>query len=124
MAGDMAINAPADHDTVDHAHAPYGFRRWLFSTNHKDIGTMYLVLAIVAGLIGGFLSVVMRMELQEPGLQYFGDGHAFNVFVAGPVILSASRRARARPSPSSSPSCATVSCTTLRPRRTERTRRQ
>jgi cytochrome c oxidase subunit 1 len=83
----MVTNAHADHDPGDHAHAPYGFRRWLYSTNHKDIGTMYLVFAIVAGLIGGFLSVVMRMELQEPGLQYFANGHAFNVFVAGHGLI-------------------------------------
>ena len=67
-----------------HEHTPYGFGRWLNSTNHKDIGTMYLLFAIVGGLIGGFLSVVMRMELQEPGLQYFANGHMFNVFVTGP----------------------------------------
>jgi cytochrome c oxidase subunit 1 len=83
----MAINARADHRPVDHVHAPYGLRRWLYSTNHKDIGTMYLVFAIVAGLIGGFLSVVMRMELQDPGLQYFANGHAFNVFVAGHGLI-------------------------------------
>ena len=68
------INHPQDH-------APYGIGRWLFSTNHKDIGTMYLALAIVGGLVGGALSVAMRLELQEPGLQYFADGHMYNVFV-------------------------------------------
>src|SRR5688572_14720569 len=71
----------------DHEHTPYGFGRWLNSTNHKDIGTMYLLFAIVAGLIGGFLSVMMRMELQEPGLQYFADGHGFNVFVTGHGLI-------------------------------------
>ena len=60
---------------------PYGVGRWLFSTNHKDIGTMYFALAIVGGLVGGGLSVAMRLELQEPGLQYFADGHMYNVFV-------------------------------------------
>jgi len=61
--------------------------RWLNSTNHKDIGTMYLLFAIMGGLVGGFLSIGMRMELQEPGLQYFANGHTFNVFVTGHGLI-------------------------------------
>ena len=48
---------------------------------------MYLLFAIMAGLVGGFLSVMMRMELQEPGLQYFANGHMFNVFVTGHGLI-------------------------------------
>jgi cytochrome c oxidase subunit 1 len=70
-----------------HEHTPYGMARWLNSTNHKDIGTMYLFFAIIGGLIGGGLSVMMRMELQEPGLQYFANGHMFNVFVTGHGLI-------------------------------------
>jgi cytochrome c oxidase subunit I len=80
----MASTAHAEHD---HEHTPYGFGRWLYSTNHKDIGTMYLIFAIVAGIIGGFLSVMMRLELQEPGMQYFANPHTFNVFVTGHGLI-------------------------------------
>ena len=47
-----------------HAHDdhPHGWRRYVYSTNHKDIGTMYLVFAIFAGCVGGFLSMMMRAE--------------------------------------------------------------
>ena len=70
-----------------HDHAPRGIGRWLYSTNHKDIGTMYLFFAIVAGLVGGALSIGIRLELQEPGMQYFVDGHAYNVFVTGHGLI-------------------------------------
>ena len=82
----MATKAHAEGDH-SHDHTPYFVPRWLFSTNHKDIGTLYLLFAIMAGLVGGFLSVMMRMELQEPGLQYFANGHMFNVFVTGHGLI-------------------------------------
>jgi len=68
-------------------HAPGFVSRWLFSTNHKDIGTLYLIFAIMAGLIGGILSIGIRMELQEPGLQIFGNPHTYNVFVTGHGLI-------------------------------------
>jgi cytochrome c oxidase subunit I len=83
----MASNAHAEGGHHAHDHTPSGPMRWLNSTNHKDIGTMYLLFAIVAGVIGGFLSVMMRMELQEPGLQYFADGHVFNTFITGHGLI-------------------------------------
>ncbi len=57
------------HDDHDH-HMPGFFTRWFMSTNHKDIGTLYILFSIFAGLIGGLFSVIMRLELQEPGVQY------------------------------------------------------
>jgi cytochrome c oxidase subunit I len=63
--------AHAAHDDHGHHADPSGWRRYVYSTNHKDIGTMYLWFAIIAGVIGGFLSVMMRLELAHPGIQYF-----------------------------------------------------
>ena len=76
----------ATHD--DHGdHKPGFFKRWFYSTNHKDIGTLYLIFAIFSGIYGGFLSVVMRMELQSPGLQYFSDPHVYNVFTTAHGLI-------------------------------------
>ena len=71
---------------AEHDH-PTGWRRYVYSTNHKDIGNMYLIFAIAAGLLGGVLSIGMRMELQEPGMQIFGDPHTFNVFVTAHGLI-------------------------------------
>ncbi|PLX36046.1 MAG: cytochrome c oxidase subunit I, partial [Hyphomicrobiales bacterium] len=73
--------------TADHHHTPTGIKRWLFSTNHKDIGTMYLIFAIVGGLVGGFLSMGIRMELAQPGMQIFSNSQMFNVFTTAHGLI-------------------------------------
>ncbi len=90
----MTAEATADHGYGSDPHAPSGIiRRWLYSTNHKDIGTMYLLFAIIAGLIGGAFSVYMRLELMEPGVQYMvtadgePDGHLWNVFITAHGLI-------------------------------------
>jgi cytochrome c oxidase subunit 1 len=89
---------------ADHDHHPTGWRRYVYSTNHKDIGTMYLWFAVIAGLVGGLMSLFMRLELAEPGIQYFhglaqilygfdadsavdAGKHVFNVFITAHGLI-------------------------------------
>jgi len=67
---------------------PTGIKRWLFSTNHKDIGTLYLIFSISAGLIGALFSVLFRLELMEPGDQFLGENNQFyNVLITGHAFI-------------------------------------
>jgi len=76
------------HATHDHHADPTGWRRYVYSTNHKDIGTMYLIFAVVAGVIGGAMSIVFRAELQAPGDGVLGgDYHMYNVLVTAHGLI-------------------------------------
>ncbi len=103
MASTAAYASDRSHD--DHSHddhpIPHGWRRYMWSTNHKDIGTLYLIFAIVAGIIGFLLSFAIRLELQFPGIQIFpglasvlsGDGsldagkNLYNVFITAHGVI-------------------------------------
>ena len=81
----MAQHAHAE--AAHHEDHPTGWRRYVYSTNHKDIGTMYLIFALTGGIIGGILSIAMRLELMNPGMQIFSDPEVFNVFVASHGLI-------------------------------------
>jgi cytochrome c oxidase subunit 1 len=75
--------------TVDERGAPTSFLvRWVYSTNHKDIGTLYLVTAFIAGTLGLLISVIFRIELMSPGPGILGNDHQlFNVLVTAHGLI-------------------------------------
>lgn len=68
--------------------APKGWKRWVYSTNHKDIGTMYIIYGMIAGLISAGMSIWFRIELQHPGDQVFhGNYQFYNVLITAHALL-------------------------------------
>ena len=89
-----------DHAHDDHDHgAPQGWRRWLYATNHKDIGTMYLLFSFTMLMVGGVLALLIRAELFQPGLQ-FVNPQMFNQFTTMHGLIMCSARS-CRPSSAS-----------------------
>src|SRR5665811_2083212 len=75
------------HGHDHHDHKPGFVARWLFSTNHKDIGTLYLLFATVGGLTGGVLSIIMRAQLAHPGNTLVTSGQEWNTIVTAHGLL-------------------------------------
>jgi len=78
MAKNEHATGYGHHDHADHEHGPpSGIWRWLSTTNHKDIGTLYLVFSCIMFFVGGAMAMLIRMELFKPGLQFL-DPSLFN----------------------------------------------
>ncbi|AKH19291.1 cytochrome c oxidase subunit I [Sedimenticola thiotaurini] len=74
------------HDEAHHHANPTGWRRWLFSTNHKDIGTLYLFFALTMMFMGGASAMLIRAELFQPGIQLL-DPDLYNNLVTNHALL-------------------------------------
>ncbi|MEL6215865.1 MAG: cbb3-type cytochrome c oxidase subunit I, partial [Pseudomonadota bacterium] len=71
------MSAATEHHADDHHdHGPEmtGIKRWLFTTNHKDIGSMYLIFSLIMLFVGGLMALVIRTELGQPGMQFVSPG--------------------------------------------------
>ena len=77
---DTATAATHD-DHAHHDHKPTGWKRWVYSTNHKDIGTMYITIAVISAILGMGASMAIRLELAVPGIQFITDSQFYNVLV-------------------------------------------
>ena len=73
MQATQTAGYAGEHHHDGHGHYPTGWKRWVTTTNHKDIGTMYLWFSFVMFLVGGAMSLIIRAELFSPGLQYAAD---------------------------------------------------
>jgi len=74
------------NDEAHHDHTPTGWRRWLLSTNHKDIGTLYLLFALAMLFMGGASAMLIRAELFQPGIQLL-DPDLYNNLVTNHALL-------------------------------------
>ncbi|MFN8984559.1 MAG: cbb3-type cytochrome c oxidase subunit I, partial [Alphaproteobacteria bacterium] len=82
----MATASHAHHDD-HHDHKPGFVSRWFFSTNHKDIGTLYIIFSLVAAVVGIGISLLMRLELMYPGMQIFADGQMWNAYISAHGLI-------------------------------------
>jgi cytochrome c oxidase subunit 1 len=80
MASAQPIDLNSSHDESHEGGPERGWRRWVLATNHKDIGTMYLLLSLTMFLLGGTLALLIRSELFSPGMQLV-DPMFFNELV-------------------------------------------
>jgi len=81
------MSEAVSHDSHHDDHGPAkGITRWLFTTNHKDIGTLYLIFSLIMFFTGGAMALIIRAELFQPGLQ-FVDPHFFNQLTTMHALL-------------------------------------
>jgi len=83
----MSAAADSHHDDHDHHGPEKGIKRWLYTTNHKDLGTLYLWFAFIMFFIGGLMALVIRAELFTPGMQFVDPGFFNSMTTMHAIIM-------------------------------------
>lgn len=81
------MNSIQDKVNTQNASISLWLERWFLSSNAKDIGTLYLIFALFSGLIGTAFSVLIRLELSGPGVQYIADNQLYNSIITAHAIV-------------------------------------
>jgi cytochrome c oxidase subunit 1 len=81
------VNSDINKNYINKSQISMWFERWFLSSNAKDIGTLYLIFAILSGLIGTAFSVLIRLELAAPGVQFIADNQLYNSIITAHAIV-------------------------------------
>ena len=73
--------------SVKQSNISLWLERWFMSSNAKDIGALYLIFALLSGLIGTAFSVLIRLELSRPGVQFIADNQLYNSIITAHAIV-------------------------------------
>lgn len=84
----MSHSLSDSHPDPHHDHHPTGWQRWILSTNHKDIGTLYFIFAAFCAVVAGVMSMLIRAQLMHPGGMVFGGNHQlYNVVMSAHGVI-------------------------------------
>jgi len=86
VSDENEINRPSNTEKPSNSISLW-LERWFLSSNAKDIGTLYLIFALFSGLLGTAFSVLIRLELSGPGVQYIADNQLYNSIITAHAIL-------------------------------------
>jgi len=87
LVNSLKIESKSTRSILKAINISLSLERWFLSSNAKDIGTLYLIFALFSGLIGTSFSVLIRLELSGPGVQYIADNQLYNSIITAHAIV-------------------------------------
>ena len=87
LVNSLKIESKSTRSILKAINISLWLERWFLSSNAKDIGTLYLIFALFSGLIGTSFSVLIRLELSGPGVQYIADNQLYNSIITAHAIV-------------------------------------